>query len=314
MRIKEIATKLFTREIEELERVKNKISDELEKVARLIIESDGKVVITGIGKSGLIGRKIVSTLSSTGTVAVFMNAAEGVHGDLGVIRREDIVIAISNSGNSPEVSAIIPSIKKIGATLVGMTGNRESNLGREARYVLDIGVEEEGCPLNLAPMASATATLVMGDALAVVLMRLRHFKSENFAVFHPGGSLGKRLLMRVKDVMNRYIPEVKENDDIDSVIMRMTKGRLGIVCVVENDELKGVITEGDIRRALKNKENFFNLRAIDIMTKNYIYTTENVMAIEALELMEKRENQISVLPILKDKRVIGIVRIHDLLI
>lgn len=314
MRIKEIATKLFTREIEELERVKNKISDELEKVARLIIESDGKVVITGIGKSGLIGRKIVSTLSSTGTVAVFMNAAEGVHGDLGVIRREDIVIAISNSGNSPEVSAIIPSIKKIGATLVGMTGNRESNLGREARYVLDIGVEEEGCPLNLAPMASATATLVMGDALAVVLMRLRHFKSENFAVFHPGGSLGKRLLMRVKDVMNRYIPEVKENDDIDSVIMRITKGRLGIVCVVENDELKGVITEGDIRRALKNKENFFNLRAIDIMTKNYIYTTENVMAIEALELMEKRENQISVLPILKDKRVIGIVRIHDLLI
>ena len=191
MRIKEIATKLFTREIEELERVKNKISDELEKVARLIIESDGKVVITGIGKSGLIGRKIVSTLSSTGTVAVFMNAAEGVHGDLGVIRREDIVIAISNSGNSPEVSAIIPSIKKIGATLVGMTGNRESNLGREARYVLDIGVEEEGCPLNLAPMASATATLVMGDALAVVLMRLRDFKSENFAVFHPGGSLGK---------------------------------------------------------------------------------------------------------------------------
>ena len=268
MDIKKIAQDLFDKEICELEKVKNKISDSLEVVVNLILESKGKVVITGIGKSGIIGKKIAATLASTGTHAVFMNAAEGLHGDLGIISKNDIVIAISNSGNSDEVLSIIPSIKKIGAILVAMTGNSNSSLGKLSNAILNIGVEQEGCPLNLAPMSSTTSTLVMGDALATVLIKARDFKPENFAVYHPGGSLGRRLLMKVKDVMHKDLPIVETNSDMDNVIMTMTKKRLGVVCIVENDILLGIITEGDIRRALKMKDKFFSLRAEDIMTKN----------------------------------------------
>ncbi|MGL4508710.1 KpsF/GutQ family sugar-phosphate isomerase, partial [Cetobacterium sp.] len=297
----------------ELEKVKGKISDSLEIVVNLILNSKGKVVITGIGKSGIIGKKIAATLASTGTLAVFMNSAEGLHGDLGMINKNDIVIAISNSGNSDEVISIIPSIKKIGATLIAMTGNSNSRLGKEADVILDIGVEKEGCPLNLAPMSSTTSTLVMGDALATVLITARNFKPENFAVYHPGGSLGRRLLMKVRDVMHKDLPIAQSTSDMDTVIMTMTKKRLGVVCIVENDELLGIITEGDIRRALKMKDKFFTLKAEDIMTRNYTYATENIMALDALDLMENRESQISVLPVLSDKQIVGVVRIHDLL-
>lgn len=313
MDIKKIAQDLFDKEICELEKVKGKISDSLEIVVNLILNSKGKVVITGIGKSGIIGKKIAATLASTGTLAVFMNSAEGLHGDLGMINKNDIVIAISNSGNSDEVISIIPSIKKIGATLIAMTGNSNSRLGKEADAILDIGVEKEGCPLNLAPMSSTTSTLVMGDALATVLINARNFKPENFAVYHPGGSLGRRLLMKVKDVMHKDLPIAQLTSDMDTVIMTMTKKRLGVVCIVENDELLGIITEGDIRRALKMKDKFFTLKAEDIMTRNYTYATENIMALDALDLMENRESQISVLPVLSDKQIVGVVRIHDLL-
>ena len=313
MDIKKIAQDLFDKEICELEKVKGKISDSLEIVVNLILNSKGKVVITGIGKSGIIGKKIAATLASTGTLAVFMNSAEGLHGDLGMINKNDIVIAISNSGNSDEVISIIPSIKKIGATLIAMTGNSNSRLGKEADAILDIGVEKEGCPLNLAPMSSTTSTLVMGDALATVLITARNFKPENFAVYHPGGSLGRRLLMKVRDVMHKDLPIAQSTSDMDTVIMTMTKKRLGVVCIVENDELLGIITEGDIRRALKMKDKFFTLKAEDIMTRNYTYATENIMALDALELMENRESQISVLPVLSDKQIVGVVRIHDLL-
>lgn len=313
MDIKKIAQDLFDKEICELEKVKDKISDSLEIVVKLILNSKGKVVITGIGKSGIIGKKIAATLASTGTLAVFMNSAEGLHGDLGMINKNDIVIAISNSGNSDEVISIIPSIKKIGATLIAMTGNSNSRLGKEADAILDIGVEKEGCPLNLAPMSSTTSTLVMGDALATVLITARNFKPENFAVYHPGGSLGRRLLMKVRDVMHKDLPIAKLTSDMDTVIMTMTKKRLGVVCIVENDELLGIITEGDIRRALKMKDKFFTLKAEDIMTRNYTYATENIMALDALDLMENRESQISVLPVLSDKQIVGVVRIHDLL-
>ncbi|MEG0135615.1 MAG: KpsF/GutQ family sugar-phosphate isomerase [Cetobacterium sp.] len=313
MDIKKIAQDLFDKEICELEKVKNKISDSLEVVVNLILESKGKVVITGIGKSGIIGKKIAATLASTGTHAVFMNAAEGLHGDLGIISKNDIVIAISNSGNSDEVLSIIPSIKKIGAILVAMTGNPNSSLGKLSNAILNIGVEQEGCPLNLAPMSSTTSTLVMGDALATVLIKARNFKPENFAVYHPGGSLGRRLLMKVKDVMHKDLPIVATDSDMDNIIMTMTKKRLGVVCIVENDILLGIITEGDIRRALKMKDKFFNLKAEDIMTTNYTYATEDIMALDALELMENRESQISVLPVLDGKKVVGVVRIHDLL-
>lgn len=309
------AKELFNSEIRELERVRDKIDENIEKVVELILDSKGKVVITGIGKSGLIGKKIASTLASTGTHAIFMNSAEGLHGDLGMISAGDVVIAISNSGNSEEVLSLLPSIKRIGAFLVAMTGNKNSPLGREAQYILNIGIEKEGCPLNLAPMASATSTLVMGDALAAILIKRRNFKPENFAVYHPGGTLGRRLLMKVKDVMHGgdRLPLVSYNSTVDELILTMTKKRLGAVCVMNEEKMVGIITEGDLRRALAHKEKFFAMKAEDIMTRKFTQVDENIMAIEALDVMENRESQISVLPVMKDGKLIGIVRVHDLL-
>lgn len=314
MKWKNIADEIFDKEISQLKKIKGNLNEDLDKVIELILECKGKVVITGIGKSGIIGKKISATLASTGTESIFMNSAEGLHGDLGMVKAGDIVIAISNSGNSDEVISIIPSIKKIGAKLIAMTGNRKSRLGKESEIILDIGVEEEGCPLNLAPMASTTGTLVMGDAIASALIVARKFKPENFALYHPGGSLGRRLLMRVKDVMHKdELPILKESDDMDSVIMEMTEKRLGIVCIEKDEKIVGIITEGDIRRALKRKDSFFKLKAKDIMTEKYIYATEEIMALDALELMENRVTQISVLPVMNNQKLIGIVRIHDLL-
>lgn len=309
------AKEIFDSEIEELKIVKEKIDSEIIDVVNIILESKGKVVVTGIGKSGLIGKKIAATLASTGTYAVFMNSAEGLHGDLGMISKDDVVLAISNSGNSDEIVAILPSIKKIGAKIVAMTGNRNSKLGRVADKILNIGVKREGCPLNLAPMSSTTSTLVMGDALAAILIKMRDFKPENFALYHPGGSLGKRLLMRVSDVMHKEdkIPLCDKESSIDNIILVMTEKRLGAVCVMNGDLMVGIITEGDIRRALKRKEEFFNLKAKDIMTRNFTRVSEDSMAIDALELMENRESQISVLPVFKDVKLVGIVRVHDLL-
>lgn len=309
------AKEIFDSEIEELKIVREKIDSEMIDVVNIILESKGKVVVTGIGKSGLIGKKIAATLASTGTYAVFMNSAEGLHGDLGMISKEDVVLAISNSGNSDEIVAILPSIKKIGAKIVAMTGNRNSKLGRTADKILNIGVKREGCPLNLAPMSSTTSTLVMGDALAAILIKMRDFKPENFALYHPGGSLGKRLLMRVSDVMHKddKIPFCDKESSIDNVILVMTEKRLGAVCVMNGDLMVGIITEGDIRRALKRKEEFFTLKAKDIMTRNFTRVSEDSMAIDALELMENRESQISVLPVFKDVKLVGIVRVHDLL-
>lgn len=319
--IKEFGKDIFTKEIKSLENVRDRLGDELTKVANIILEAQGKVVITGIGKSGIIGKKIAATMASTGTTTIFMNAAEGLHGDLGMISSKDVVIAISNSGNSEEVLSIIPSIKTIGAKIVAMTGNKNSKLGREADFILDVGVEEEGCPLNLAPMSSTTCTLVMGDALAAILIKLRGFKPENFALYHPGGSLGRRLLMKVKDVMHSgdKIPKVFEETCVEEVILVMSSKRLGTVCVIsnENGKMIGIITEGDIRRALSKKEKFFTLKGKDIMTKDFTRVNQEKMAIDALELMENRESQISVLPVFKDSNgdetLVGVVRIHDLL-
>lgn len=315
MDIIKYAKGIFDTEIEELKKVRDRISEEIIEAAHMILKSRGKVVITGIGKSGLIGKKIAATMASTGTYAVFMNSAEGLHGDLGMIHPDDVVIAISNSGNSDEVASILPSIKKIGANLIAMTGNANSVLGRAADCVLDIGVEREACPLNLAPTSSTTSTLVMGDALSTVLIELRQFKPENFAVYHPGGSLGRRLLMRVKDVMHsgEDLAICRESDSVDEVLMSMTAKRLGAVCVVDGERIVGLITEGDIRRALQKREAFFGYKAVDIMTSAFTSIDEEKMAIDALELMENRENQISVLPVVGEGRLKGLVRIHDLL-
>jgi len=315
MDIIKYAKSIFDTEIEELKKVRDRISEEMAEAAHMILASKGKVVITGIGKSGLIGKKIAATMASTGTYAVFMNSAEGLHGDLGMIHPRDVVIAISNSGNSDEVTSILPSVKKIGAKLIAMTGNANSVLGRAADVVLDIGVEKEACPLNLAPTSSTTSTLVMGDALSTVLIELRQFKPENFAVYHPGGSLGRRLLMKVKDVMHseEELAVCRESDSVDEVLMNMTAKKLGAVCVVDGDRIVGLITEGDIRRALQKKEAFFGYKAVDIMTSAFTSIEEDQMAIDALELMENRDSQISVLPVVGEGRLRGLVRIHDLL-
>lgn len=309
------ARSIFDAEIEELIKVKNKLDSDIIKVSDLILNSKGKVVVTGIGKSGLIGKKIAATLASTGTHAIFMNSAEGLHGDLGMICPEDVVLAISNSGNSDEIVSLIPSINKIGAKIVAMTGNRGSRLGKAADYVLNIGVSKEGCPLNLAPMSSTTSTLVMGDALAAILIKKRDFRPENFAVYHPGGSLGKRLLMKVKDIMKKgeEIPVCDKESPIKKVILTMTDKSLGAVCVMNGDLMVGIITEGDIRRALAKEEEFFGYRAKDIMTRNFTKTDSESMAIDALELMENRSSQISVLPVVDGTKLVGIVRVHDLL-
>jgi arabinose-5-phosphate isomerase len=306
---------VFDIEIEELKKVRDRISDQMEKAVNMILNSKGKVVITGIGKSGLIGKKIAATLASTGTYAVFMNSAEGLHGDLGMIHPEDIVMAISNSGNSDEVLSIIPSVKKIGAKIIAMTGNPESGLGRASDCILDIRVDREACSMNLAPTTSTTTTLVMGDAIASVLIKLRNFKPENFAVYHPGGSLGRRLLMKVGDVMHKgdELAVCKSDATVDEILLKMTNKRLGAVCVVDDGKMAGIITEGDIRRALKEKDKFFNFNARDLMTKEFTYISRDKMAIDALELMENRDTQISVIPVMESDILVGLVRVHDLL-
>jgi arabinose-5-phosphate isomerase len=313
--IKAFARGVFSFEIEELKSVRDKISSELERAIKMILNSKGKVVVTGIGKSGLIGKKIASTLASTGTLSVFMNSAEGVHGDLGMISGDDIVLAISNSGNTDEIVSLLSSIRKIGARIIAMTGNPASTLGQGADCVINIGVNREGCPLNLAPMSSTTSTLVMGDAIAAILMKLKKFQPDNFALYHPGGNLGRRLLMKVGDVMHtgNRIPFCDKESSMDKVILTMTEKRLGAVCVMNGDVMAGIITEGDIRRALKQKEKFFTFAAKDIMTSNFTSINSNSMAIDALDLMEDRENQISVLPVIDGGKVVGIVRIHDLI-
>ena len=226
---------VFDQEICELQRVSANIGNEMNDVVELIFNCTGKVVITGIGKTGLIGKKIAASLASTGTLAIFMNSTDALHGDLGMVRKEDIVIAISNSGSSSEIMNILSPLRKIGATIVAMTGNFESPLAKEADYILNIGVAKEACPMNLAPTTSTTATLVMGDALTICLMERRDFKQEQYAVFHPGGALGRRLLIRVEDLMSREIPIVKESDLFKDVIYVISDRRKGMTMVV-NDE------------------------------------------------------------------------------
>ncbi len=314
------AKNVFDIEINELEKLKHKIDHRFIELANMIVEvttqkNKKKLIITGIGKSGIIGKKISATLSSTGTTTIFMNAAEAMHGDLGMIDQGDIVIIISNSGNSDEIINIIEPIKRIGAIIVAFTGNEKSKLALSSNLIINIGVDKEACPMGIAPMSSTTATLVMGDALAVVLMELRDFKPENFALYHPGGSLGKRLLLKVRDLMHvgEELPVVSREESIESLLIVLSHKNMGAVCVTEDNNLLGIITEGDIRRALSNREKFFDYKAKDIMTKNPISILKDTQAIEALEIMENRKSQISVLPVVDDcNKLIGIIRIHDL--
>ncbi len=312
----EAARRVLTIEAEAVRALIDKIDESFERAVRLILEARGRVVVTGIGKSGLIGKKIASTLASTGTPALFLHPAEGLHGDLGVVMKEDVVIAISNSGETNEVIGILPVIKRMGIRLVAMTGNPSSTLGRASDVVLDVGVREEACPLGLAPTASTTATLAMGDALAVALLLKRGFKEEDFALLHPGGSLGRRLL-RVKDLMHtgEAVPLVRRDVLVKDAILEITTKRLGITGVVdERGLLVGVITDGDLRRALEKGDNIISRPVTEAMTTNPKVIECDALAAKALERMEAHSiTALFVHDGRKERVPIGIIHIHDLL-
>ena len=276
----------------------------------------GKVVVTGIGKSGLIGRKIAATLSSTGTPAFFLHAGDAVHGDLGMVMKGDVVLAVSNSGETEEILKLLPHFKLNGLKVVVMTGKPDSTLGKAGDAVIDVGVNEEACPLGLAPTASTTASLAMGDALAVVLLEKKGFKEEDFAVRHPGGILGRKLLLRVEDLMHRgnEIPLVNEETPMKDALFEITSKRLGVTGVVDSKgTLIGVITDGDLRRGLESKgEDFFRLKAKDLMTRNPKTIASDSLAAEAVDVMEQRP--ITSLFVLANgsKRPIGVIHLHDL--
>lgn len=308
-----IAKEVFDLEMIELDKVKSKINEEFARIVELIFESKGRVIVTGIGKSGIIGKKIAASLASTGTNSFFMHSAEALHGDLGMVYRDDIVIAISNSGSSQEVLDILPSIKRIGATLIAMTGNRNSILAKEAEYVLDIGIENEACPLDLAPTSSTTATLVMGDALTVALIKRRDFKPEKFALYHPGGALGRRLLTSIKDLMVTEVPKVTLQSELKDIIYEISSKRIGMTLVYENQKAIGIITDGDIRRSIANCEDLNKLNAEQIMSKGYKTIKNDAKATVALEKMQEfKVSSLVVIDAKSSSEIVGIVTMHDL--
>ncbi|MDO9117201.1 MAG: KpsF/GutQ family sugar-phosphate isomerase [Nitrospira sp.] len=299
-----------------VDRLRKSVGDGYEKAVHLIFESHGKVVLTGIGKSGLIAQKIASTMVSTGTPATFLHPAEGMHGDIGIVHKDDIVIAISKSGESDELIALLPSIRKIGARLIAITAKQGSMVAKNAEIVLITPIDEEACPLNMAPTCSTTAALVVGDALAITLMKLRNFQPENFALYHPGGQLGKRLLLDVKDVMRAgdANPVIESTVSVKEMLFEITNKRAGAVSVVGADRrLLGLVTDYDIRRALEKWGNVFAMSISDLMNKTPTFVYEDEKAIRALEIMENRDKPFLVLPVLnRQEEVIGMIHLHDL--
>ncbi|AUS04097.1 D-arabinose 5-phosphate isomerase [Tamlana carrageenivorans] len=288
------------------------VTDEFASAVDLIYNSKGRVIITGIGKSAIIGNKIVATLNSTGTPAVFMHAADAIHGDLGLILEDDVVICLSKSGNTPEIKVIVPLIKRVKNKLIAITGNKDSFLGQHADFVLNAYVEKEACPNNLAPTTSTTAQLVVGDALAICLLELRGFTSNDFAKYHPGGALGKKLYLTVNDISSvNEKPKVEPTTSIKNVIIEITEKMLGVTAVVENNKIIGIITDGDLRRMLSKVDDFSNLTAKDIMSANPKRIEAKAMAIEALEVMEGYE--ISQLLVEDEGLYAGVVHLHDLI-
>ena len=287
------------------------VNHEFAEAVRYIFQSKGRVIITGIGKSANIATKIVATLNSTGTPSIFMHAADAIHGDLGTIQENDSVICISKSGNTPEIKVLVPLIKAIGNKLIAITANKDSFLGLEADYVLNAYVEKEACPNNLAPTSSTTAQLVMGDALAMALLDLRGFSSSDFAKFHPGGSLGKQLYLRVSNLTQQNKkPQVTPDTNIKEVIMEISKNMLGVTAVIKDTEIVGIITDGDLRRMMSTNDSFKGLTAKDIMSKNPKTIDNNAMAVAAMELMEI--NGITQIIAQENGVYCGIVHIHDL--
>jgi arabinose-5-phosphate isomerase len=289
------------------------LDENFEKAVNFILNSNGRVIVTGIGKSANIATKIVATFNSTGTPAIFMHAADAIHGDLGNVQENDVVICISKSGNTPEIKVLVPLIKNYGNKIIAITGNIDSYLGKNADFPLNTFVEKEACPNNLAPTTSTTAQLVMGDALAVCLQDLRGFTKKDFAKYHPGGALGKRLYLRVSDLIkNNQIPKVNASDSIAKVIIEISERRLGVTAVLENEKIVGIITDGDLRRMLSKTTEINHFTAKDIMGKNPKTVQENAMAIEALEKLESN-NITQILVVDAQEKYIGIVHLHDLI-
>jgi arabinose-5-phosphate isomerase len=277
-----------------------------------IHQSKGRLVVTGIGKSAIIAQKMVASFNSTGTPSLFLHAAEAIHGDLGMLQKEDVVICISKSGNSPEIKVLVPLLKRFDNILIAITGNMSSFLAQGSDIVLNTTVDSESCPNNLAPTNSTTAQLVMGDALAVCLMEIRNFTAEDFAVYHPGGALGKKLLLRVKDMLeNSLQPMVAPDAPIKKVIFEISEKRLGVTAVVENNKVIGIITDGDIRRMLNERDSFADLTAKDIMTKNPKTTHSEAMVIDAFHMMENFK--ITQLIVVDDSEFRGVLHLHDIL-
>lgn len=305
---------IFEVEIAELKNVCKQIGQEVADSVNLILGSKGKIVVTGIGKSGIIGHKISSTLASTGTPSVFMSAAEAMHGDLGIVCPNDVVIAISNSGYSQEILSITDLIKKIGCPIVAMTGDLNSELAKKSDIVINCGVKNEVSKDAYIPTCSTTATLVMGDALATCLMEFRAFKMENFAFYHPGGALGRRLLTKVNDCMNKNVPRVQEKTLFKDVIYEVSKSRQGITLVYSGEVAIGIITDGDIRRAVQKYDNLRIVTASDIMTKGFVQILPEATITDALALMD--ENKITSLVVpesnFPNAPIIGILHIHNI--
>ena len=288
------------------------VNEDFEKAVMTIYESEGRVIVTGIGKSANIATKIVATMNSTGTPAVFMHAADAIHGDLGNIQQNDVVICISKSGNTPEIKVLLPLIKNYGNKIIAITGNNDSFLGEHADHTLSSFVEKEACPNNLAPTTSTTAQLVIGDALAICLLNLKDFSSKDFAKYHPGGTLGRKLYLRVNELAaNNEVPKVEKHAPVKDVIIEISKKRLGTTAVVENDMIIGIITDGDIRRMLENTADISTLEAKDIMSANPISISADTMAVNALDIMQK--NNITQILVTEDGKYSGVVHFHDLL-
>lgn len=311
-KILSVARETILTEAKAIANLEQLLDQNFAEAVQAIINSKGRVIITGIGKSAVIATKIVATLNSTGTPSVFMHAADAIHGDLGTISEDDVVICISKSGNTPEIKVLVPLIKNFGNTLIAITGSPESFLGQQADFTLNSYVEKEACPNNLAPTTSTTAQLVVGDALAVCLLDLRGFSSKDFAKYHPGGALGKKLYLRVNDITRQNLkPAVDIETPVTQVIVEISEKMLGVTAVLENDEIVGIVTDGDIRRMLYKNQDFSGLTARDVMSSNPKTIAHDAMAVDALDVLE--ENKISQLLAVKNGKYDGVVHLHNLI-
>jgi arabinose-5-phosphate isomerase len=306
------AKKTILEESESIAQLVNYLNEDFASAVELIHNCKGRLIVTGIGKSAIIAQKMVATFNSTGTPSMFLHASEAIHGDLGMVQNGDIIICISKSGNSPEIKVLAPLLKRFGNTLIGMTANLTSFLAKESHLVLNAHVDKEACPNNLAPTNSTTAQLVLGDALAVCLMEMQNFKSEDFAKYHPGGALGKKLLLRVSDMLDRtHKPMVTPTTSIKDVIVEISEKRLGVTAVIDDKKLVGIITDGDIRRMLNKTETISGLFAKDIMTINPKTIQLSSMVIDAFNIME--DFSITQMVVEDNNDYVGILHIHDIL-